>query len=447
MPDHNPQPRPIKILFFSANPDGTETLKTSDEFLAVYKLLQNDSHFVVKVGNGQTAETLRADLEHERPDILHFSGHGVDGVGHIVLASAKGAPAPLPLDTLAKVIQTTRRGNPDFPLRIVVLNACWTFERVDNLRQEVDAVIGMKSSIGDDSAHAFAKGLYGGFQQGFSLPDAMERGKNTITLKNLSDDQIPTFVVRQGIDPHSIMIKQGILRVSELLTWGDEPESDLNEPTEPLSDEIVDKLLGLYPREKGRIIAEKKKRINQGLSGASVYVVTIRLDQLREHSAFAKIDHHARIMRESKIHKKVKESAIAKFVPDLLCEPLVHESGWSLALYQTAAETLLFARSLEDVLTSQYGTLEQKRAPLKRLLAEALDKWHANMRRVETTDAKDEQNWVPTLLEKMLNLGGKNRLGDALSDRARNMASVDKAIQPYCSVGTKKYSRIQLTTS
>lgn len=201
--------------------------------------------------------------------------------------------------------------------------------------------------------------------------------------------------------------------------WGQEPEPDLSTPSLSLTDARRDQLFALLPPEKGTLVGNPE-RISAGLSGASVFAVTLQIDKTQTRNVFAKIDHYLRIVRESSIHAAVSGSAIREFVPALVCDPVGPVEGWGVAFYQTAADTRLFARSLDGVMTSDAGTLAQKTAPLKALLNLALRRWHSGMTRITATDADDLQNWVPVLAEGMLNLGGKNRMGGALRDRARD---------------------------
>jgi hypothetical protein len=201
--------------------------------------------------------------------------------------------------------------------------------------------------------------------------------------------------------------------------WGTDPEPDFGTPSKPLTDAIRDQLIGLLPPQAGSLVG-KPERISAGLSSASIFALMIKVDKLQTRSVFAKIDHYPRIVRESKIHAAVTRSAIRPFVPALVSDPLGPVDGWGIVFYQTAADTRRFAQSLDGVMTSDNGTLPQKTAPLKAFLNTALDKWHSGITRVIALDEDDLQNWIPVLAEGMLNLGGKNRMGAALRDRARD---------------------------
>jgi hypothetical protein len=48
------------------------------------------------------------------------------------------------------------------PVRLVVLNACYSASIVEALRAHVDCVVGMTDAIHDDAARSFATGFYGG---------------------------------------------------------------------------------------------------------------------------------------------------------------------------------------------------------------------------------------------------------------------------------------------
>lgn len=411
-------PGPIRILFLSANPR-SDLIDLDTEFRRVSEEIQNDDRFKLISRDDVTAAKLQDAIRDEKPHILHFSGHGMDKQGDLVLQKDRGGGQTLPLDTLANVLKTLR---DVIPLRIVVLNACWTLENADALRNVVDAVVGMTHEIDSESAVNFAQAFYGALKSGLPLPDAVNYGKDRIDLKSLPDSAIPDFRARHGIDAAQIRMVENALFIPEPpLEWGSEGQADLSNPGAPLDEPIINALLSLYPPEKGRITDHEP--INQGLSGASVYVVSIQISNLETQSAVVKIDAHPRVVRECQIHKQVKRSPISRYVPALLCEPLGPIHGWSAAVYQMAADTRLFARSLEGLIADTNLGIRPKRDTLQALMATALQPWHQELRRLEY----DMQNEVPALIEGMLNLGGKDRLGDALRDRLRQHGLGGKA--------------------
>ncbi len=203
---------PIKILFLSANPQNTQKLNTSAEFRLVYEVLQHDPRFKVISRDGVTAELLQETLLAEKPHILHFSGHGGYQGSGLVTQTSTGDAHLLPLDVLGRVLHTLRDA---IPLRILVLNACWTLGQVDQLRQEVDAVVGMTQQIDSGAATKFAEGFYIALREGLPLANAVSFGKNRIELNKwdgLPNDAIPNFVVRESIDPESMRIDQNSVK-------------------------------------------------------------------------------------------------------------------------------------------------------------------------------------------------------------------------------------------
>lgn len=92
-----------------------------------------------------------------RPDILHFSGHGMQD-GSLVVKNERNEPHFLSPATLVELIRIFQG-----EIRLVFLNACWSDVLADALIDDapsVDAVIGMQAPIGDESARVFSAAFY-----------------------------------------------------------------------------------------------------------------------------------------------------------------------------------------------------------------------------------------------------------------------------------------------
>jgi len=118
----------------------------------------------------------RATLD-EKPDIIHFSGHGTGGT--IVLENEQGNSYPVPIDALGRYL--SKRG-----LRCVILNACTTH----TLGHAISGVItiSMPDPISDRAAIEFTRGFYDRIGTGGSLREAFEEGCLNVELKGLGED-------------------------------------------------------------------------------------------------------------------------------------------------------------------------------------------------------------------------------------------------------------------
>ena len=95
------------------------------------------------------------------------------------------------------------RGN----IRLVVLNACYSEEQARAIVKEVDFVVGMADSIGDDGAGTFAAAFYRGLAYGKSVQTAFGLGLNELRLMELMDDEgVPVLLTREGVDASAVTL-------------------------------------------------------------------------------------------------------------------------------------------------------------------------------------------------------------------------------------------------
>ena len=168
-----------KVLFLSANPDGTshlhldEEVKKIDDCLRMSKL-RDQFQLITKFA--VDASTLRQALLEEDPDIIHFSGHG-EGQAGLVLVGQDNKPKPATADALSALFKL-------FPkIKCVLLNACYAEEQAKAIVQHVAYVVGMKQAVRDDAAIAFATGFYDGLGYGRSIDDAFDLGRSAIQFE------------------------------------------------------------------------------------------------------------------------------------------------------------------------------------------------------------------------------------------------------------------------
>jgi hypothetical protein len=92
-------------------------------------------------------------------------------------------------------------------IRVVVLNACYSEVQAQAIVEQIDFVIGMSDSIGDEAARVFAAAFYRGLAFGRSVHTAFELGLNELKLVGLSqEDAIPQLLVRTGVDSDTSLV-------------------------------------------------------------------------------------------------------------------------------------------------------------------------------------------------------------------------------------------------
>ena len=99
-------PSPAKtILILAANPKGTTSLRLDEEVREIEEGLrraQQRSAFIVRCRWATRPLDMQRAVLEEKPQIVHFSGHGVGGEG-IVLEDAIGRAKPVGGRALARL--------------------------------------------------------------------------------------------------------------------------------------------------------------------------------------------------------------------------------------------------------------------------------------------------------------------------------------------------------
>lgn len=193
----------IKILFLASNPAGTPQLKLDEEVRRItQKIRAADFREVLKL---ETFWAVRPDdllqaLNEHKPQIVHFSGHG-SKMGEIVLMADNRQSKPVSVAAL-KMLFTTLKDN----IRVVVLNACYSQLQAQAIAANIDCVVGMSTSIGDDAAIVFAASFYRAIGFGRSIKEAFDQGLTALLLAGLPEAATPQLLTRPGVDPASLVL-------------------------------------------------------------------------------------------------------------------------------------------------------------------------------------------------------------------------------------------------
>lgn len=188
---------PIKILFLAANPRDMDRLKLDEEVRAIdhalrlaafrdqFELLQ---HWAVRYND------LQELLLRHQPDIVHFSGHGVES-DEIVLLNDSGTSHPISTRALAGLFAVLKDN-----IRCVVLNACYSPTQAEAIAQHIEVVIGMSNAIADQASYNFAGAFYQGLAYGRTVQTAFDLGCIQIELAAPENQAQPKLFAHHG-DP------------------------------------------------------------------------------------------------------------------------------------------------------------------------------------------------------------------------------------------------------
>jgi hypothetical protein len=210
------------ILFLAANPGDTGRLALTDECAAIERELQMAAHgddFELRSKWGVTADEMARHLLQFEPTIVHFSGHGTGGApgpsadrsrdvmaakdSGIFLHGEQGRSRLMTARNLAKVIKSSAPST-----RVVVLNACYSDRRAEELCSVVECVVGMAGAIQDDAARSFAVGFYRALGHRRSVGNAMDHAVATMETDrvHVPDEGVPRCRTRNWVDAHQIFL-------------------------------------------------------------------------------------------------------------------------------------------------------------------------------------------------------------------------------------------------
>ena len=253
----------IRLLVLAANPRSTDPLRLGEEVREIESKLRTgpgQSAFKVQSAWAVTTDELMYQLNAVQPNIIHFSGHGTED-GQIVLEDSSGQAKPLSVQAVKLVFANFSQW-----LQVVVLNACYSAALADALVDNVDAVVGMKSSVLDAVAITFSANFYRALGFGRTVQDAFSQAVASLALEAVGGDGVPVLRHRAGVDPALVRLmgesntalalrraedprvpehlRQALRNGSELIVIADD---DLRIPKKDRSEDVV--FLGLRLRQ------------------------------------------------------------------------------------------------------------------------------------------------------------------------------------------------------
>lgn len=192
-----------KILFLASNPMTTGKLELEKEHSRISRKLQDASSDIrLKMIDKLTFTNFLESIVNEKPDIIHFSGHGQRGGAEISQIIERSRS--LDLDDMSEPLGQDESGiilydeesqegmlvrtpvierlfktlvNLDkLPIRVVFFNSCFSEAQAQAVAKYVPHVIGTSWAIKDKAAIAFSTGFYFGIAQGKDIPNAVAYG-------------------------------------------------------------------------------------------------------------------------------------------------------------------------------------------------------------------------------------------------------------------------------
>lgn len=173
----------LKVLVLASAPRNIARLRIDEEVRDLKEkihLVQNKrrslevvSEWAVRVDQIQDA------LFNDRPNVLHFSGHG--SPGQLVFEDRSGNGQVVDAKSFGDLI-----GLHAGTIECVVLNACFSEDVAKACRGHVSAVVGCDASIADDAAVAFSRAFYRALANGEGYDKAYRFARNEVALAGMS---------------------------------------------------------------------------------------------------------------------------------------------------------------------------------------------------------------------------------------------------------------------
>jgi hypothetical protein len=193
------------ILILAVNPKGTNRLRIGEEVKKIeqrHERAKNREQFRVVPKLAVTDEDLRWALLNNKPEVVHFAGHGMgDGqggtgrdfspagdvdAGGLVFEDDAGNVRLISGDALAGLFRLCSDS-----VKCVVLNACYSEVVANAITPHIAFVVGMKKALGDPAAIKFAIGFYDALFAERDFEQAFEFGRSAIDLNGIPEHLTP----------------------------------------------------------------------------------------------------------------------------------------------------------------------------------------------------------------------------------------------------------------
>ncbi|MEU8357357.1 CHAT domain-containing protein [Nonomuraea sp. NPDC048882] len=171
-----PAPEILRVAYLTASPTGEDRLRVDREVREVREGVRGALHrelIDIRDWPAATLPDLITALNEQRPQLVHFSGHGFED-GLVFDGTEGNMPEGADVDY---GLLATALGATDKPPQVVVLNACHSFAGVEKLLTSVPVVIAMLDAVSDIAAKAFAAKFYTAIASGQSLASALKQGQ------------------------------------------------------------------------------------------------------------------------------------------------------------------------------------------------------------------------------------------------------------------------------
>jgi hypothetical protein len=185
-----------RIVLIGGSQNQKGILQTDRELTILLLELKNSAplrdKFQVEVFPALTLDELAREVTYDSPSILHFAGHATER--GIFLETDNESKQEIPAYKLLAALETSVD-----PVECVVLNACNSLTPARELAQGIPYVIGMRSTVLDETAMIFSRCFYEAIGAGYPFEGAFQRGRNYLITALFDDRRIPVLF-KDGVE-------------------------------------------------------------------------------------------------------------------------------------------------------------------------------------------------------------------------------------------------------
>lgn len=233
--------RKTKILYLSSSPSDLIELGIDEEFRAIYENVNDDFFKMQSVSKAKNSD-IQAVIYESQPDIIHFSGHGTSK--NIVLENGQNDSADVFKPAFIRIFQNLKK-RPE----LIFLNACKTYDNLDDLSYIIDFVIATDRKISDPTAIMFARNFYRFLSLGASIKSSFNLARNQFDIERLKNEaKMYRLLVREGVNSERIFTDNSQYGNSDT-----QPESSKQEVQERSKSEPENKVRSSVTNNNSRI--------------------------------------------------------------------------------------------------------------------------------------------------------------------------------------------------
>lgn len=174
----------LKLLIINSLPKEKQALSVNEEIRiledALYTSTNKDKIEII-AKNAVKFDEIFKIIHLTKPNYIHFSLHNSKSQG-LIFENQSGASQYIDKKTFSDIFALTSKNNN---LKLVLINACNSYDFALEISKFVDYSIGMNDFIADEAALAFAKGFYEMLFEGEDIDYAFNAGIIALKLSRI----------------------------------------------------------------------------------------------------------------------------------------------------------------------------------------------------------------------------------------------------------------------